>query len=425
MGGSRKKNTLPISGTGEQADSKLSVRSIDPRFYFPRYQPIVDIATGSIVGYESLSRTFDSFGKVVSAGSIFSDESVPENARLRIDRAVRLKALYRFANDPSAGLVYLNVSPRWAIKIASGEESPTIKMIRETGIDPARVVIEITEKLADVRVLEALTNVYRREGLKIAIDDFGVGGSQIDRLLALEPDYLKVDMDIFKDAARGGASANLLLTLSALSKQTRFEIICEGVETEQELHFAMECGAQKVQGWLFGKAESAFLKADLTKYAVSYLQMMYLKRKKERLQLHLERNRQIAACVKHIQYAYLNNKLDELDVPQLQSIGLMRYFICDLNGNQISPNVNFTHDGFSFDKTVIGSCWCHRPYFPLVHGLDELPEREHLISDSYIDVRTHELCRTSSMKIGNGQILLVDSKVYDDVLFVEDDGSSD
>jgi len=380
----KKNQEKSIPESEERTVSGLSVRSLDPRFYFPRYQPVVDIPTGTIVGYESLSRTFDSFGKVVSAGSIFSDESVPEAARVRIDRAVRLKALYRFANDPAAGLVFLNVSPQWAKKIVSGSESPTIKMIQETGIDPARVVIEITEKLADVSVLEALAKVYRAEGLKIAIDDFGVGGSQLDRLIALQPDFLKVDMDVFKDASRRGASSNMLLGLAALSKEARFEIICEGVETEEELHFAMECGAQKVQGWLFGKAESAFLKADLTKYAVSYLQMMYLERKQQKLKLGLQRNRDISKGVESLQSAYVNHTLDELDIQSLRTTGLVRYYICDLKGKQISPSVNLLESGFSFDKSVIGSCWSHRPYFPLILGLSEMSERDQLVSDPYI-----------------------------------------
>lgn len=427
--------TSPSSGQPDLHDAKptsdvgLEVRnpsgkcssnfSYDPRFYFPHFQPVVDIPTGRIVGYESLTRTHERSGSIVSAGHLFEDETVSDHIRLDIDRAVRKKALRRFANDPNGGQIFLNISPRWAGLVADDEETPTIKMIREVGIDPSRVVIEITEKLGDVASLESLVSSYRREGLKIAIDDFGVGGSQVDRLIALKPDYLKIDMGIFKDAARNGESAKVLLALSALSEQAHFEIICEGVESEEEFHFAIECGAQKVQGWLFGKADGPLLKPDITRDSVAFLQTLYLERKKAMVVRASERNNLIAKYIGLIFEYHKQESIKTVDSSLFYDAGLLRYYLCDTRGKQISPNYNFTEDGVDCDDSYLGSYWSHRPYFPIAIGLKDKIRRKQIVSRSYVDGPTKRLCKTTAMLIDDDTIMLVDALAFDDVLYCE------
>ena len=403
-------------GLGQDNLGETASYSFDPRFYFPYFQPIVDIPTGRIFGYEGLVRTYSQKGDVISAGWLFEDDHISDDIRLNIDRAVRQKALHRFANDPDGGMLFLNISPQWASMLEAGTEAPTIRMIRESGIDPSRVVIEITEKVVDVSLLEALVKVYRKAGVKLAIDDFGVGGSQVDRLIALKPDFIKIDMGIFKDASQNGDSAKVLLALSALSEQANFEIICEGVESEEEFHFAIECGAQKVQGWLFGKADGPLLKADVTKDSVAFLQTLYLERKKELVVRTSERNNLIAKYANLIYEYHKQNRIHELDSMLLCKAGLLRYFLCDTQGKQISPNINFLDDGIWLDDEPKGCYWSHRPYFALAIGL-EGGEREQIVSNSYVDGPTKKLCKTTSMRLDANTILLVDSVAFDDTLY--------
>jgi len=403
----------------ERYSTPAPKHSFDPRFYFPHFQPIVDIPSGKIFGYESLSRTYAQNGEVVSAGWLFEDEHISDDVRLGIDRFVRRKALQRFASDPNGGLLFLNISPKWASMLSAGKEAPTMRMIREVGIDPARVVIEITEMLADVKALEALVDVYKSEGLKIAIDDFGVGGSQVDRLIALQPDFIKIDMGIFKDASRRGDSAKVLLALSSLSEQAHFEIICEGVESEEEFHFAIECGAQKIQGWLFGKADGLLLDANVTKDSVAFLQTLYLERKAAVVGRASERNNLIAKYVSLIVDFHKLEKTEEMDAGMLMKMGLLRYYICDMRGKQISPNYDFESIGVLADETNIGCYWSHRPYFPVAVGLKGKTQRQQIVSRSYIDNVTKKLCKTTSIILDNNSIMFVDSLTSDDVLYCE------
>ena len=402
---------LPMVGTD---DSNLNP---DPRFFFPHYQPVVDIPTGSIVGYESLTRTHERDGSIVSAGYLYEDDAIEDSLRLAVDRSVRRKALQRFADDDSSGMLFINISPRWAELLAAGVESPTVKMIHEVGIEPSRVVVEITEKMGDVETLASLVEVYRREGIKVAIDDFGVGGSQVDRLIALKPDFLKIDMGIFKNAARNGSAATVLLALSAISEQAHFEIICEGVETEEEFHFAIECGAQKVQGWLFGKAESMLLQRDITQESVAFLQTLYLDRKKAMIVRASERNNLLAKYIGLISECHKQNCVDSIDVRIFYDAGLLRYYVCDIRGKQISPNYKFTTSGLEQDDSHIGCYWSHRPYFPITVGLQSHLRREQVVSRNYVDGLTKRLCKTTSVLLDDETVLLVDALAFDDVLY--------
>lgn len=411
------------SSAPQHTNLPLSRFSHDPRFYFPHFQPVVDIPTGRIIGYESLTRTHQRDGSVVSAGILFEDESVDKDIRLEIDRTVRKKALRRFANDPNGGMLFINISPRWASLLANGVESPTVKMIREVGIDPSRVVVEITEKLGDVASLEALVAVYRNEGMKVAIDDFGVGGSQVDRLIALKPDFLKIDMGIFKDAARNGESAKVLLALSALSEQAHFEIICEGVESEEEFHFAIECGAQKVQGWLFGKADGPLMDPEITRDSVAFLQTLYLERKKAMVVRASERNNLIAKYIGLIFEYQKQGNVSAVDSRLFYDAGLLRYYLCDTRGKQISPNYNFGENGLEIDESSLGCYWSHRPYFPVAIGLKDKIRRQQIVSRSYVDGPTKRLCKTTTILLDDETILLVDALAFDDVLYCERDAS--
>ncbi|MFP3519598.1 EAL domain-containing protein, partial [Pseudomonas sp. SIMBA_077] len=78
----------------------------------------------------------------------------------------------------------------------------------------------------------------------------------------LQPDILKLDMRLFQAAARGGPSSDVVKALAQMAEKTGCWIIAEGVETEAELDFALECGSRYVQGFLFAQAEQQFYPSD-------------------------------------------------------------------------------------------------------------------------------------------------------------------
>jgi EAL domain-containing protein (putative c-di-GMP-specific phosphodiesterase class I) len=100
--------------------------------------------------------------------------------------------------------------------------------------------------------------MYRKEGLRVAVDDFGAGFSQLERVIAIQPDIIKLDMRLFQNAARGGVETDVVHLLTRLAKRTGCRIVCEGVETDEDFLFGLNCGAQYMQGYLFSPATANF-----------------------------------------------------------------------------------------------------------------------------------------------------------------------
>ncbi len=80
---------------------------------FPYFQPIVETATGRIAGYEALARMEDEDGNVVSAGGLFSDQTIAVKERIVLDRDVRLQALKQLELLPENTFLSINISPEW------------------------------------------------------------------------------------------------------------------------------------------------------------------------------------------------------------------------------------------------------------------------------------------------------------------------
>ena len=163
----------------------------------PYFQPLIDTATGRIAGYEALARLRDDEGNISSAGPLFTDPSVSQAELLELDRNIRRQALERFRDTPE-GFISLNISPAWVSQLQPGKPLPSLQLLEELGLPTDQIVFEITELQGSIEQLRDVVQRYRAAGIRIAIDDFGAGYSMLDRVLALEPDILKLDIQLFR-----------------------------------------------------------------------------------------------------------------------------------------------------------------------------------------------------------------------------------
>ncbi|UPW17609.1 EAL domain-containing protein [Agarivorans sp. TSD2052] len=403
----------------ESAINLANQPTLEPLNYFPHFQPIVFLPSGQIAGYEALARTHQQHSKVVSAGELFSNHRYSLSERRNIDRVVRKQALEQFAAAEQDGFLTLNIVPDWVDMLSSKICTPTIAMIDEIGIDPAKVVIEITEASGNIDNLQRVVKAYHQAGLKVAIDDFGAGASQLDRIIALEPDIIKLDMRLFKNATKGGLPADVVLSVAELVQRVGCELICEGVETEQEFHFGVECGARYMQGWLFHKAEERFLPAQDSQAKVKQLLASYLQRKSHRTLETVKHNVNVKTSVLALKHLIQNVQSVASLAAQLVNVGILRYFLCKIDGTQVSPNFDVTEQGIIEDNQFVGANWSFRPYFHALIALDSVKPQQLILSKIYRDSSSKEMCKTFSTYISKDVVLLVDCKVKDDTLFVD------
>jgi EAL domain-containing protein (putative c-di-GMP-specific phosphodiesterase class I) len=370
------------------------------------FQPFIDTATGRIAGVEALGRLRQPDGQLASVGPLFADPRTPAIALRRLDRQIRDNALSRLHEAPAEWFLSLNMSPRWISRLRADQPLPSLKQMLRHGVDPQRIVFEITELGGNGQRLAEVVARYREAGARIAIDDFGAGYSQLDRVLALQPDILKLDMRLFQAAALGGPSSDVVKALAQMAEKTGCWIIAEGVETEAQLNFALECGSRYVQGFLFARAQEAFYPTDAFVQRFAELRQRYVRQKLAERGRLMQMRQQLAELMAILQaWAQAHAPLSAL--PQLEAFPwLLRFYQCDRHGTQLTPNLEWRNNGWVADNRYLGHNWSWRPYF--YHLLAEgWEERRLTLSSTYRDATSNQYCLTAGQFFDNGERLLL------------------
>ncbi|MCV6590975.1 MAG: EAL domain-containing protein [Marinobacterium sp.] len=376
---------------------------------FPWFQPVIEIASGRICGYEALARRYDAQGVAVSAAPLLFSSALDAGQRLKLDRQLRRQALERFAAEAAPDqYLSVNLSPEWMDALHPDDALPTLTMIEEVGIEPQRVVIEITELSGDVEQIRSLAQRYRDAGVRVAFDDFGAGFQQLDRLLAFTPDIIKLDMRMFHDSRWSHQKSTLMQLVGDMGARLGAQVICEGVETEDELMLALHCGAQLIQGYLFAPALGEFLAADARKARLQRLLDQHLDmavNEVTRQQWGAQRLRtELLALREQLRSAEIERALQDY-YPQAD---LLRLYLCDRRGEQVSANYSYSAGvGWQADTSVLGYNWSWRPY---IYQLIASAEYDSTVlhSERYIDIATGQRCYTVSLALDAQRVLLVD-----------------
>lgn len=213
------------------------------------FQPIVEICSGQVVGYEALAR-----GPVGSPlelpGALFS-AAASEGLLATFDRACRERAL---SDALSAGLgpddlLFLNVEP------AGLGEGDVLDAVLEADLQRVSVVVELTERALTARPSEVLGAVrwLRERNCRIALDDVGVDHRSLALMPFLSPDVIKLDRSVVQERLRWEDTARVLNAVGAEAERSGAVILAEGIETEAHRRRARAMGAKLGQGWLFGR----------------------------------------------------------------------------------------------------------------------------------------------------------------------------
>jgi EAL domain-containing protein (putative c-di-GMP-specific phosphodiesterase class I) len=381
----------------------------------PYFQPIVSVASGRIVGYEALARQRDKHNRIVSAGNLFASPKLDAKQRIELDRQVRRLALQKFSELDGNSYLAINISAAWIDNLRQLNASPTLKMLDELNIDRQRIIVEITEAHADIGKLREIVKRYRNHGLRVALDDFGSGSSQLERVLAIHPDIIKIDMQLFKKASKGGIASDVVHMLTRLGKRTGCQIICEGVETDDEFLFGLNCGAQFMQGYLFSAAEAEFKSPTLYEQHIGSLRSKFFKYTVSKVQKNIKAINTTKSLIYKLKDALQGDfNLNELAKWNFSESNIARFYLCDNHGKQISPNFDFTASQWFTDPRKIGFNWSWRPYFFQLIALENSGDCERIVtSERYHDFDTDLLCKTLSLRLDADRILLVDIIVQD------------
>jgi predicted signal transduction protein with EAL and GGDEF domain len=245
---------------GLEADVRQAVARGDIQ---PWYQPLMQLAENRLIGFEILAR----WNHPVR-GEVPPDIFIPVIEQLGLIADFTYALLRRACLDASAWpsdlTISLNVSPLHL----SDPVLPVkiLAILSETDFPPRRLEIEITEGAVahDVEVARSAIATLRELGIKIALDDFGMGYSTLHQLREFHFDKIKIDRSFVQSMESDAGNARLVRSILDLARNLGLPTIAEGIEHRETMRQIIEGGGEFGQGYYFGRAMPAAEAAAMT-----------------------------------------------------------------------------------------------------------------------------------------------------------------
>lgn len=224
------------------------------------YQPQIRIATGKVVGFEALLRWHHA-----TLGAIPPSEFIPiaEQSAIIVQvgewvlRTAAQQAARWIAQGHQGFRIAVNISARQFV----GQNLPELvgRILKETGIPPSALELEVTESLALHNVANTLATLHECKtlGVHLAMDDFGTGYSSLSYLKRYPLDTLKIDQSFVRNIPHDLGDVAITRAIVAMAQSFGLSLVAEGVETPEQLAYLRELGCDDAQGYLFSPAVPA------------------------------------------------------------------------------------------------------------------------------------------------------------------------
>ncbi len=214
------------------------------------FQPIVAVNEQRVWGYEALVRGPNG----ESAHSVLSQ--LTEGDLYRFDQAARVMAIEtagKLFDDPQARLS-INFMPN-AVYEPQACIQKSLAAARRSNFPPSNLMFEFTEneRMADPAHVENIVKANKRLGFLTALDDFGAGYAGLGLLARLQPDLIKVDMELLRNIHLSRSKQVIVAGITSMARELDIKILAEGVENEAELTVLRAAGIELFQGYYFSK----------------------------------------------------------------------------------------------------------------------------------------------------------------------------
>ncbi|MBF0613698.1 MAG: EAL domain-containing protein [Magnetococcales bacterium] len=225
------------------------------------YQPIVDLASGRLIGAESFLRwEHPKRGNVSPATFVRLAEEIGMIAQITawtIQTACAQAQQWRQRPDSADFVISVNISCTRCRELSTDDKIPDI--LRATGLPPTALILEITENILSEDEGKAMDMLHHlsRQGVNLWLDDFGTGYSSLSVLKRLPVNGIKIDRTFIPDIAVDSESAVLVQAILSLAQAMNRKVIGEGIESLSQADFLRTRGCQMGQGYLFHKPVNA------------------------------------------------------------------------------------------------------------------------------------------------------------------------
>ncbi len=231
--------------------------ALDNGEFIPYFQPVLDLRDGSIISLEALLRWHHP-----TRGLLLPEAFLPGleagilsgwTGQAMVDAACRLTEDLQVRGLGLPGGVSVNLSGRQLTR--SGPAARIVARLKRHDLPGSALTVEITEttEISDLGLARSELTTLRDYGVRVVIDDFGVGWSNLTRLLELPLDGLKIDRELVIGMAGDAVREHMVAAAVALGATMGLDVVAEGVETTAVRDRLLELGCDRGQGWLFSE----------------------------------------------------------------------------------------------------------------------------------------------------------------------------
>lgn len=373
------------------------------------FQPIFSVSHRRPVGYEGLVRAHNRHGELISPLSLLA-MPIDGPEHLMLDRICRRLHMHNFAwQENGEAWLFLNLNSQCLVE-QRPDEGFMQALFTQTLIPPHRVVIEILEsEINDRQYLKELIEHFRQLGCLIAIDDFGAGHSNFDRIWELAPDIVKVDRSLVYSAGHSSRVERILTGIVSLIHEAGSLVVIEGIENETEALVSIAANADMVQGFYFGRPQPAIaVEANSVSNIDDLLSTQQNKRFKNSHQTN-QSFKKIETLFHHAMTAFaLNSHFEKSTEILFSEHRAVRCYLLDEAGYQMARNVYSPHYQQQMDPRFTpllsgdNANWSHKHYH--FRALENPGKMQ--VSRPYLSVADSRMCITLS------QTVVVEDKLF-------------
>lgn len=337
------------------------------------FQPIYSFPHARPVGFEALIRVQDSEGQPISPIALFEGVESFEQ-QVWLDRLCRLVHVHNFCAQSSEDCwLFLNVHP--AVFVHSAQHAAmmrrAVELLNSLGMPMHRLVLEVTEDvMAADYSFEQAVGWAREVGCLLALDDFGAGHSNFDRVWRMRPEIVKLDRSLLRRSMQSPRVARMLGQMVSLLHECGSLALLEGVENEEEAQLALDADVDLVQGYAFARPQPELLAPDARSEEIAGVWRLFDDRVKTLRETYRERvtpfQTAVALAMLPLQQGLpLATACDAF----LRLPGALMVYVLDEQGRALAEPVYacgeqpMTNERFAPLERAGDARWARRPYF--------------------------------------------------------------
>lgn len=372
------------------------------------FEPIYSADSHVIVAYEVLGE-LQLGDHTIDIRKFTYDTSVPEDIRKEVEESLVEKAVNQVKDSLQEVSLFLPCNPNLFVLDFGESYFQKIKTtVDDEGLSKIFLVMSTHKFKGEAEDLHHPIRYMQTYGVKIALDEIG-SESKLDQILALEPAVLKMNVNQLNYNA-WGSNSHVFSTIQNLAMKIGATLMFDDIKTDYQLHHAWKHGARYFKGEYLQKAQEQLIPRDTLKERFRNECKQFIAAERKQLE---EKYQEMKKLQKVISTIVDSMKPKSDDVESLLQLAekleqyAFRFYICNEEGFQVSPNIIRKDGEWEVEEEAIGKNWSWRPYF-LFNIIQLRNNNKGQLSTIYSDIKTGELTRTFSTALNDEEYLFVD-----------------